>query len=274
MKKLYFFLIITMIASAASIIFKTAKPQAAEIMKPSVFAQPDEIGAVVYRRFYAPLESQKVVIFGVPPQPPWHQKVLLGFLKVAQAEKRPYDAIIMQPEMPPLDVSGLQRADGSPIDVVQAPMNDTAQAQLLDAIRSRRQAGQRVLVYTPSVFSTHLLPANPLQRLEKQTGEHFFSITTGPLVLQPVQEFLIDPPCVGSERDQNGTAPLGCAFLQSSRGTYRKHVAQDQYVAIMNQQGVDDYLLMISYPGQDKDAKEGAYEFRMNAPKAPLAPGE
>jgi hypothetical protein len=278
MKKLYFFLIFAMLTAGVFLLLKTVKPQPVGILKPSFFSNPTEIGAVVFRRFYSPLETQPVVVFGIPPQPVWHQDIILGFLRAAKAEGHPYDVVVAEPQMPPLDYSGLTTLNGSAIEVILMSFNQEVASEFGDKLAALRSEGKKVLVYTASVFSTHILRSNPLVRFEKNHNVRLFSFTSAPLAVKPAQEFLIDPPCLGSERDQSGTADFGCAILQSGRWNYRAYRAlndkfkSDHYVAIMNQQGPDDYLLMVAYPGQDRDAKEGAEAFRMNAPKAPFAP--
>jgi len=259
MKKLHFALyvalIVAMMTAGIFLILKFGvKPQPVGIMKPSFFSKPEEIGAVVYRRFYVDIDTKKLVVFGVPPQPDWNLAVVRGFLREAQALQRPFDVLITESAMPPLDLTGLP----SPLETISIEMNSPTQSDLIDQLKAYHAAGKRVLLYTASVFSTHLLQGNPINRLEKMTGESYFAITSAPLSLHPDQEFLVDPPCLGSERDTQGTSDLGCAVLMAGRRFYRKHIDQSRFVAIMQKQGaVEDYLLMISSPGQDKSAKVG-----------------
>jgi hypothetical protein len=231
-----------------------------------LFEKPEEIGVVIFRRFYAPLEAEKVVVFGTPTQPEWHAEVLRGFLKAAAAEKRAYDVIVAEPQMPPLNTVDITSSTGVPVEMIMVPMNSEDPAEFLNKVQALTTQGKRVLVYTASVFSTHTLLANPLNRLEKDIGQRIFSITTAPLAVRPDQEFLIDPPCVGMERDTNGTSDLGCSILRASRATYRKALPNDKYAAVMTQESPNDYLLMIAAPGQVEAAAQGAEVFRMNAP--------
>lgn len=251
---LYVSLIVAMMTAGIFLVLKFGmKPQPVGVMKPSFFSGPEEIGAVVYRRFYVDIDAKKLVVFGVPPQPDWNLAVVRGFVREAQALQRPFDALIAESAMPPLDLTGLP-----PLETTSVEMNALTQSDLIDKLNAYRAAGKRVLLYTASVFSTRLLQGNPINRLEKATGESYFTITGAPLALHPDQEFLVDPPCLGSERDMRGTADLGCAVLMAGRRFYRKHIDQSRFVAIMQKQGaVEDYLLMISSPGQDKSAKTG-----------------
>lgn len=249
MKKLYFFLIFAILAGGIFLILKFGtKPQPVGIMKPSYFTAPHEIGAVVFRRFYVPIEDQRLVVFGVPMQPQWHHDIIRGFLGAAEAEKRPFDVLIFDEAMPSFTIENHPN-----IERLTVPLNSSTQGELVDLLEDLRARNKRALLVTASVFSTHILAGNPINRFEAMTGERVFSITSAPLALRPDQEHLVDPPCIGSVRDQNGTSDLGCAILSAGRRLYRKNIAQDRYVAIMQQNGAHlDYLLLISAPGQDQ----------------------
>jgi hypothetical protein len=251
------------------------KPVPPMVMTPSFFDRPAEIGAVVFRRFYAEIRERHVVVFGSPAQPAFHRDVLAGFLAAAAQDGAPFGALVVEEQMPDVVTpEGLR--------VVRVPSNTETQAELIDAIREAEGKNQRVLVYLPSVFSTHLLKGNPIHRLEKTLGHALFSITSAPLALANDQEYLVDPSCVGSERDNLGVSDLGCAILAAGRPFYKKMIKanhsesenakakpdnQRRWVAIMNQptQG-EDYLLMISSPGQDKGNAPENRELRMNPP--------
>lgn len=245
-KWLYALIVLGMMTIGVAMILRFGyEPAPQMVMKPSFFNGPEDLGRVVYRRFYAPIEQTKLLVFGVPAKPDWHRGVVQGLLKAAADEGKPFERIVADPQMPVLDLNGLPLAE---ISVV--PMNTDTQSEFREAIAMARKSGKRTLVYVPGFFSTHLLPMNPMERYEKASGEHLFSITSAPLSLQPSEEFNVDPPCVGSERDANGTSKLGCAIMSASRGFYRKKIKADRYVAIMNSPRPDDYLLMIAAPGQ------------------------
>lgn len=265
MKKLYFLGLFAIVTAGIFFILKFSyKPSLVKIMKPSFFSKPEEIGAVTFRRFYSPISEKKRVVIGIPPQPEHYLAFIRGFLEAAAAEKLPFDAVIAEREMPALNLAGLP-----PIELVTIPTNTPTQAELIEKLGELTAAGKRVLVYLPSVFSTHVLNKNVVNRFEQQTGERLFTITAGPLSLRPNQEYLIDPACVGSERDSNGTSELGCAFLQESRRHYRKQVAQDQWVATMASPKPEDYIVAISVPGQGGDAADKNLQMRMRAPGDP-----
>jgi len=243
-KWLYGFLIFSLVTAGIAMILKFGwVPTPVVVMSPSNFDSPEAVGAALVRRFYSPIAQDKVIVFGIPPQPEWHRAIVRGFLAQAAAEKVPFDTIVAQEGMPELSLAGLP-----PLEVQTVRMNTVIQGELIDRIRALRAAGKRVLIYSASVFTTHVLPGNPIDRFEQTSGDRFLTITTGPLVVRSKDEFRVDPPCLGSEVDKAGTAPLGCAFLQASRTVYRKHLPQDRFVAIMNSPKPNDFLLLVSEP--------------------------
>lgn len=247
----YVMLVLFMMTTGIFLIFKVGyTPQPVGIMKVSSFKNPEEIGAVVYRRFYVPIDQKKIVVMGIPPQPSFHREIVRGFLETAFIEKRPFEVLITEAEMPVINLTGLP-----PLEVKPLLMNTETQSEFIDAMSAAEASGKRTLVYMPSVYSTHLLAGNAINRYEHTTGKQLFTITTGPLAMSYEQEYVVDPPCLGSEVDKNNLSPLGCAFLLSGRKTYRKKHPQNEWVALMNDQKQEDYLLMVSTPNQDKAEK-------------------
>lgn len=226
------------------------EPAPVQVMKPSFFSTPEQIGAVLFRRFYSPVVEARRIALGVAPQPEWNLHVVEGFLRAAHAEKAPIEVLIAEERMPLPDQRDLEGTE-----LIAMPTNSDSLANLVATLERTR--GKRTLIYLPSVFSTHLLMDTVVGRIEQETGERILSITVMPLALRPDQEHLIDPPCVGSERDGTGTAKLGCEVLRAGRWLYRKKLSQDQWVAVINSPKPEDYLLMISLPGQDK-ANDGS----------------
>ena len=245
---LYVVMILAVLGSGVGLLMRSGdKPVPITVMAPSNFDTPEQIGAVLYRRFYAQIEQSKVTVFGIPTDPNYYRQIIHGFLDAAQIEKRPFDVLIAEGEMTDLDLSGI-----APMEVIKMPVNTETDAQFIETLQRAKAGGKRVFVYLPSIFSSHLLKASPVNRYEKATGETLFSISTGALALKPNQEYVVDPVCIGEELDRDGLSPYGCAIMQAGRALYRKHVPQDKYVADMISPKANDFILLISFPGQDK----------------------
>lgn len=216
-------------------------PKPIGIMKASFFDRPAEVGAVIYRRLYDPLGREPVVVFGVTPDVVEHRGIVEGFVATAAAEKRPIQVVFKERGLE----EGLRVPDGT--EVVAIAFNEDP-TDLVEQVRQRVNQGQRVLVYTASVLSSHLIKGNPMHRFEQVWGKPVLAISTVGISLRREQEFKVDPPCVGSEVDGPGTANLGCAALLKSRQLYRKQLENSRIVALMDQRGGADMLLFVALP--------------------------
>lgn len=271
MKKLYFVSVASLLAAGVFVVLKFGlKPQPMSLIKPSSFSNPHEIGTALYRQIQNELDNRNEVFFGVPPLSEPHREILKGFMMAAAAENRHFETIIAEEQMPALALEGIP-----PVNVITLPTNTKTQANLIGELGRLRHEKKRTLIYTASVFSTKLLERNPIRRLEKTTGEELLAITSVPLALEPKQEFIVDPPCVGEERDMMGTSDLGCAILLASRRLYGHKFESNQYVSTLQQNGSNlDFLLLTYLPKQEADAEKKNFELRMNVPDGLLGSGK
>lgn len=254
-----FGLVVVLVGVTATILYGY-RPAPARIMKPSFFESPDQIGAVALKRFYAQLAGEKVTVFGIPTNRDWSIDVSVGFLLAAQQNSRTYTHVIVEQQLSSEFRDAIKKVASR---VTELPTNTTTLAELTDAIQQSVQAGDRVLVIVPNIYSTHLLPGNMMSRLEKNllppdddSGKivSLFTISVGPLALEAAQEKELDPVCMGSERDGSGTADFGCAIAQAGRFFYRKQLldkepnGREKFVALMQAPRPNDYLLLVREP--------------------------
>lgn len=225
----------------------------AVILPPSTFSESRMIGVEIYRKLLPQILAPRVVVYGLPPQPEWHRDILLGFLQAAAESGAAFDVVIAEAQMPTLDASALKAAsNGKDVEIKTVPMNEPTLAALIDELRAQRAADKRVLIYTASIFSTHLLPVAPIARLEHEMAEKYFTVTTGGLALRSERENEVEPPCVGSEVDGQGTAPLGCELIRVSRSLYRSKLPMDRWTAIMVSPAELDFLAMVASPNSQR----------------------
>lgn len=232
-------------------------PKPVGIIKPSFFDHPREIGAVTYRRLYDPLGRQNLVVFGVSPDVPEHRAVVEGFLLTAAAEHRPIEVIFQEEELTPIEVP-----PGA--EVISFRFNE-GEAALAERVRAYTDAGKRVLLYSANVLTSHLIKGTTIHRFEKYWGKPAYTISMVGISVRRERPMKLDPPCVGSERDGQGTAALGCAAMVKGRTLYRKKLDDSRLIALMDQRGYADFLLFVSVPkssahlepGKDQGKTEG-----------------
>ena len=91
--------------------------QPTRVLNPTNFSKPEEIGAIVFRRFWQELHTEKLVVVGSSPFLKEYDRVWLGFLSVANESKLHFDKVFTQPglrqlvpEAEPLDWEKVQLA--------------------------------------------------------------------------------------------------------------------------------------------------------------------
>lgn len=231
------------------------RPAPTPIMKPSFFDRAEEVGAVVMKRFFVPLEQEKVVVFGVPSGRDWSAGVVEGFAAAAAQSRRGFTRVYVERQLgEPLKAAVRRQIPA----MVEVDSNSEPASELIDAIRAAKASGEHILIVVPNLYSTHLLPGNPMDRLEKAllltepNAPPLFSISLGPLALKPAEEKTLDPACIGTERDGAGTADFGCAIMQAGRVHYRKQLTETKegarFIAIMQSPRRNDYLLLVREP--------------------------
>lgn len=234
------------------------RPAPQKIMKPSFFDHPEEIGAVTLKRFYASIGEETVVILGVPSNRDWATPFVRGFIESARANHRAFQVVLIEKLL-----SEALRKDVASLvsETSEIESNTETMSAVADGIEKARLENKKTLIVVPNIYSTRLIAESPLMRLEKQMNQAagasyhpFFSISVGPLALDPSQEKELDPVCMGSERDGSGTSEFGCAIAQAGRGYYRKRIletepnAKARFVAIMQSTKPNDYLLLVREP--------------------------
>src|SRR4051812_44584047 len=83
------------------------EPAPTRTMDPSYFDTPEAIGTAMFLYFYPAIETKHVIAVGVSPQPEWNRSFVRGFLQEAANRTKPFEALIAEEQMPPLDTSGL-----------------------------------------------------------------------------------------------------------------------------------------------------------------------
>jgi hypothetical protein len=229
------------------------RPEA--LMDPSSFDQPEAIGAAAFRRLFPELQSAQVVVIGTPGKPDWYDKTLAGFFAEANLAEVKYHLILVEAELPAAAVVLAAKEAGVLSENIRSIVfNTLGQEDIAELVRDARLKKQRVLILTANIYSSRLISNGPAVRFEgvlkKTSPESFVSISLAGLALQPSDEALIEPKCVGEAVDSTGTREFGCFLMSGSRTTYRKrNLARSRFTAIMRREPyTKDIILQIAVP--------------------------
>lgn len=221
--------------------FFTAGPSPIELVKPTPFVNDSEVANSAYDQINKKLVGENLLIIGVPPQPEKFQPIVSEFL--AQLGKDGKKVLVLKEQTwPALSLpENFQVADfdlnAEDIETQVEPLRNAVQSSL-------------VVIYSVSIYSTHLIEGNAIHRLESALGESIPSITFGQLVLRHDFENKNEPACVGSMRDLEGLYQLGCAQLYNSRNHYNELLPLDKKYFMITEQALGDFLVQLHFPGK------------------------
>jgi hypothetical protein len=233
----------------------TPAPQ--RIMKPSHFANVEELGRTVMKRFYGDLALENTIVLGVQVQKPHSLDFLRGYLSAAKDEGKAFTHALVEIDLNP-DYARLLTEFA--LETKSLRTNTVEQIEFADAVKSARSSTgfQRLLIVVPNLYASHLISKSPLHRLEKVLGEPktMFTILLSQLATAPEHERQMEFPCVGSERDTQGTAALGCSLFMSSRSIYRAYrkleakepIVKERVVAIIQKTAGQDHHVLYRLP--------------------------
>lgn len=221
---------------ALMIWFFAAGPSAIESVPPQTFTSESEVGKIVYEQLSKKIYGHKLLVIGIPPQPEKYEQVVREIVTQLSTQN-PKVLLLKEPKWSKLDLP-------ANVEIADFDLNDEEIATQAEPLRRAMQT-EMVVIYSVSIYSTHLIPGNAIRRLEEVLGEKIPSITFAPLVLRPEFENENEPACVGSMRDYEGLYNLGCAQVYISRKTYKELYPLNEKRFTLTEQAPGDYILQL-----------------------------
>jgi len=196
----------------------------------SRFGQPQEVGSAAFRAIENEAKRFSVLMIGVTPNFMFSKDVAQAIVDEASRSGLPFDLVLQEERLEPLSISAPTRTEKIKLN---QDMNEFA-AQLQSLV----EQGQRILIYSANLLTMRSLEGNPASRLAKAWPNSVLSVSMVSIRLNPDErEKPLEPPCVGSERDGQGTSPLGCAALLKARAwkAHRAATADPIRVSLVEQ---------------------------------------
>lgn len=195
-------------------------PSPVRILNPTVFAKPEEIGAVIFRRFWTDINRGKFVVVGLSTRVSVSANVWAGFLAVAREHEIPFFQVYAQDHL---------------ISQVQ-PLHPTVQLLNWEAITKALSANERVLVFVRSNNTTW----NEVQRQV-------------PLGLAIFEESLPVSPEIRAELQKDcelsaSSEVFLCRALKAISSGRKNRIHPDQMTAVIEKYESYAHLLFIHVP--------------------------
>ena len=241
MKYLYWSAVLLVIALGLGLaVSYSLEPHSVPKIKFSQVDHAGRFGEAILQRMREEVRENPLVFLGVTPGQVEDLELWKGFLDANQEAGSKYDFIVVEPQLPFIDMIPAQLK----IDIKED------RARFVEGVKKALSEKLRVAVIVPNIYSTQLLPENPVDLLKKENGLKFlsFSVTKYPLTNQQENEF--EPRCnVNKEEDRQGTGSLGCIIRMKARLTYRKKLESGKFSGLMDQTGERDYLILFNRNG-------------------------
>ncbi len=216
------------------------KPKPIPVMNATVFEEPEQVGAALYRRLRQVVRAERLVVLGSHPDLVSSTAVWSGFVKAAKADGAPMalyfeeDTLARGPQ-----VSGLERSSHG----------IAAFGEEKIGLRLRRN--ERVLVHGGLWETIPFFKEGLSQVLQKLYKQPLLFIGTAPLFLS--REMLESAgyschPLTDVPPESDLEQRVECAVTKASRRSFRKRYSELNLVAAAEMHGLKHYLLFLHEP--------------------------
>lgn len=233
---LYIFLPVAAVALIVGMVLMWGlNPRPVGVMKPSFFDAPEELGAVLYRRFFVELENSPVIVWGLDPGQPEQAEVLAGFLSAYTLGGKELSEVIVDEE--------LTWSGELPFALTEVMDFQNQYTQLKERLKAA-SSERAILLVTRFAFSSQKVTMDTMTKsLKRDLEMPIFSVTHLHLALTAQQEEDLRPQCqaIGDK----GLGELGCLALAKSRSIYRKapKFQDEKWVAVMDRWPGNDVFI-------------------------------
>lgn len=233
-KRIYWALLIVIaVLGLTTVIYYGIQPRPIPKIKLSRFATYEVLADSLLLRLREEIHQSPVLFLGVEASHPEHFAVWKAFLTHDQEMGYKYDLVVMDqflqsPEFP---------------DAQKVPTKEDVEAFSV-GIQNALKEGKRVAVIVPTVYSVQAIPGNFAHNFKERTQIHPMSLSLTDFPRTREQEKDMIHPCVVEGVDQTGEGPFGCTVVQAARANYRKRYQMGDWVGLVNQIGMSDYLIL------------------------------
>ena len=198
---------------------------------------PEDLGKQVFDKLKLEVKAAPILVFGVAPGHTEDMELIRGFFEANQEAGSKYEVLIVEPMLPYVELFNTG---------IYIPMKEDM-PRLVEGIQKARAQGLRVVIVVPNIYSSQLLPNNPVDRLKSEYKMDLTSISISKFPLTREQEETFDPKCFdGGAVDPAGTSPLGCVVRNMARKTYRKKFEANKYSGALDQTGPKDFVIIFN----------------------------
>lgn len=226
------------------------RPKPIAMINPTVIGQPVEMGALVYRRIYEAIRTEKILFFGYSDVKIFSSP-FVGFIKSARAHGMVFKTII--------EVSDSKRpnelATTLALELATNWITVTPE-DLLQTLKEQITKNQVVVVVVPVEQATHLERSGLIKQMEAELKSPIVAINFLPFYVTENQLEQQNIDCSKSKEEMNAKEKLDCASMKISRKFLRKKLDELKYYVALEWHGLKEYLAYLHSPVFAKKTEE------------------
>lgn len=205
------------------------RPKPIPVLNPTEFDDFEQIGSVIYKRLRHDIRAERLVVLGSTGEVPDDQRVWLGFLKAATADKE--KTVLLAHDTTPFEHSGPWET---------ALLADDA----LDQIKARVKAGQLIVIHAPTREASHLVDGSLPRKLDRVLRRPVLSLATLRFALRGEDRDSLQTQCL--DVTDSGEFRLACAAQRVARKYARRGLDPSKIWAVMERHGLKEYLVFLN----------------------------
>ncbi len=198
------------------------RPKPIPVISPTTFADPELIGAAVYKRLRQNIRADRVVVLGSSPGSEEDTQIWQGFEKAASTDNQTVEV------MPLKEVTD----------------KEAFFVKIQEAVKLRKL----VLITGITTEISHLVPESWTKQLEKSRKHPVLSIGIQRLAVTTPEYDDVQTQCLDATDEENGHHKLECASQRVARKYLKRKLAPDLLWGVMERHGLKEYLLFIHRP--------------------------
>ncbi len=219
------------------------RPKPIPMMKPTVFADYEEMGSMLFKRLSQPIRSEKIIVLGYEPTLSEANLIWQGLLKAARSHRVQINKIYyLGSENLPGYFQSLKVED---LDLSQI---ESIKEQL---IRAKRRNGINVFI-VPTDQATHLRKDSLTKKLESSALGPVLSLSQLPLILDSEEQEKVSSSCTELDPD-DFRAKLDCTSFKFAKSQARRKLDPSKTYGALERHGLKEYLIFVHPVGGPVD---------------------
>lgn len=240
-KRIYWVLIaLVTVCGMSTLVYFAIQPRPVQKIKISQFETPTVLANSVLLRLREEIMHSRLLLLGVDTNSMDESlQIWKLFLDHNVDPQMRYDIVVMDQFLN--DIGGIK-------DIQKIDTKDEID-RLIQGIQPLLEQGKRVVLIVPTIYAVQMIPGNVANKLKLKFPD-MMSISMTDFPRSRAQEKQASHPCIVSGVDVSGVGPFGCLVMQTARGNYLKKFKPGDKIGLVNQIGLNDYLVLYTTESQ------------------------